>query len=135
MCKNCELAVPGLTTIVFQMDTLTKILMAVNQLFLCSWQLESLHWEAKGVYNGPEPVISEFTAIADFKQTPVKFITFMSCVFLSLSNYKLSERVKEFVMVTHELFLGSVVLITQIRSQKFTKWYFFRPWQTPCRNW
>lgn len=78
------------------MDTLTKILMIVNQLFLHSWLLESLHWEAKGVYNGPEPVISEFTAITDFKQMPVKFM-FMNCVFLSLSNYKLSERVKEFV--------------------------------------
>lgn len=28
--KNCELAVPGLTTIIFPMSMLTKILMVVN---------------------------------------------------------------------------------------------------------
>lgn len=96
MCKNSELAVPGLTTIMFPMDMLTKILMVVNQLFLCSWLLESLHWEAKGVYNGHEPDISEFMAITDSKEMPMKFIMFMSCVFLSHSNYELcweSERV------------------------------------------
>lgn len=78
------------------MDMLTKILMVVNQLFLCSWLLESLHWEAKGVSNGHEPAISEFMAITDSKEMPVKFIMFMSWVFLSHSNYKLcceSERV------------------------------------------
>lgn len=96
MCTNCELAVPGLTTIRFPMDVLTKILIVVNQLFLCSRLLESLHWEAKGVYNGHEPAISEFMAITDSREMPVKFIMFMSCMFLSYSNYKLcweSERV------------------------------------------
>lgn len=96
MCTNCELAVPGLTTIIFPMDMLTKILMVVNQLFLCSRLLESLHWEAKGVYNGHEPAISEFMAITDSREMPVKFIMFMSCMFLSYGNYKLcweSERV------------------------------------------
>lgn len=95
-CTNCVLAVPGLTTIIFPMDMLTKILTVVNQLFLCSWLLESLHWEAKGVYNGHEPAISELMAITDSWDIPVKFIMFTNWVFLSHSNYKLyweSERV------------------------------------------
>lgn len=95
-CKNCELAVPGLKTIIFPMGMLTKIIMVVNQLFLCLWLLERLHWEAKGVYNGHEQAISEFMAITDLREMLVKFIMFMSCVFLSHSAYKLcweSERV------------------------------------------
>lgn len=78
------------------MDMLTKILMVVNQLFLCSWLLECLHREAKGVYNGRELAISELMAITDSREIPVKFIMFTNWVLQSHSNYKLcweSERV------------------------------------------
>lgn len=76
------------------MGMLTKILMVVNQLFLCSWLLERLRWEAKGVYNGHEPAISEFMAITDSREMVVKFIMFTSCVFLSHGAYKLLRKWK-----------------------------------------